>query len=220
MMGRRLKFSTRDWVTTIAVTILAILLAWGVHQIVVIRAQNVALSKALAAQRQQVQDLGQKPVAPPPATILKDPSATMGPPGTPGANGATGPAGRGVASLVCISGKWRVQYTDGTVDASAGACTGPPGPIGATGTTGVGGSNGTNGADGAAGQPGAAGPSGAPGPPGADGKNGSDGKDGADGAVGQPPASWTWTSPLGLTYTCTRNSDSPDSAPTYACAAA
>lgn len=43
---------------------------------------------------------------------------------------------------------------------------------------------------------------------------------GATGAQGPPPAAWTWTDPgSGQAMTCTRNTDSPDSAPTYACAA-
>ena len=42
---------------------------------------------------------------------------------------------------------------------------------------------------------------------------------GQDGADGKPPAGWTQPGPLpGQTLTCTRDGDSPDSAPTYTCA--
>ena len=57
--------------------------------------------------------------------------------------------------------------------------------------------------------PGPAGSPGPPGRPGADstvpGADGADGADGNQGPAGPPgyPASWSWTSPLGITYRCT-----------------
>lgn len=104
---------------------------------------------------------------------------------------------------------------------------GPPGPKGDRGEpgrtppclaepAGCQGQDGADGANGAPGEPGTAGPQGEP------GASGPAGQDGTDGADGQPPAGWTWTdpSPGGKTYTCTRDVDSPDSAPTYTCTAA
>lgn len=84
---------------------------------------------------------------------------------------------------------------------------GPPGRDGGTGATGPAGPTGPTGPPG---------PQGEPGPAGADGQAGADG---ADGAAGQPPASWTWTDSAGRTQSCTRDPESPDSAPTYTCTA-
>lgn len=43
---------------------------------------------------------------------------------------------------------------------------------------------------------------------------------GPTGQQGPPPAAWTWTDPgSGQDMTCTRDTDSPDTAPTYTCAA-
>ena len=99
---------------------------------------------------------------------------------------------------------------------------GSPGPSGAPGSPGSPGLNGSPGPPGASGAPGAdstvAGP---PGPPGPAGQDGKDGKDGTDGAPGRPPAGWSyaWTDGTGVTHnvTCTRTSDSPDSAAEYDC---
>ena len=101
---------------------------------------------------------------------------------------------------------------------------GPPGPSGAPGQpgpastvpgpAGTPGAVGPSGAPGAAGTDGAQGPAGPAGPAGADGKDGTDGHDGTDGS---PPAGWTWTDPLGVTYSCTR-SGGTDTAPLYSCA--
>lgn len=117
------------------------------------------------------------------------------------------------------------------------AAVGPIGPIGAQGPQGETGPQGTSGATGPTGPAGPTGPSGPsgdagpPGPPGPDGVNGADGAAGATGPPGpagpqgpagvdgKPPASWTWTSPAGVTYTCTRDAASPDDAPTYSCTA-
>lgn len=85
---------------------------------------------------------------------------------------------------------------------------GKPGAPGTPGPTGPAGAAGVPGKDGAAGEDGAPGPAGSPG---ATGPAGADGKD------GEPPASWTWTDHLGTKRTCTRDSGSLDSAPTYTC---
>jgi hypothetical protein len=83
---------------------------------------------------------------------------------------------------------------------------GPPGPVGPQGPSGP------------QGDPGSAGLQGVPGVPGEKGDPGVQGPVGPAGAQGAPPASWTWTF-LNFTYTCTRDAGSPDSAPTYTCAA-
>lgn len=93
---------------------------------------------------------------------------------------------------------------------------GPPGPMGLTGpappclyTPAR-----CQGAPGDAGTPGVAGPAGVEGQPGTTGPAGAQGTPGAPGA---PPAGWTWTDPLGATYSCTRDAASPEDAPTYTC---
>jgi hypothetical protein len=54
-----------------------------------------------------------------------------------------GPAGRGIADMECIdenpddpASRWRITYTDGTVDENAGPCRGPAGPRGEPGEPG------------------------------------------------------------------------------------
>jgi hypothetical protein len=108
--------------------------------------------------------------------------------GAPGAPGAPGPAGPAGAPG----------------PAGSAGVAGPKGVQGAAGPAGV---NGANGAAGAAGAPGPSGPAGATGPSGAPGPSGS---------PGAPPQSWTFTF-LRVTFTCTRDAGSPDSAPTYSC---
>jgi len=188
----------QDWAMIAAAVLGACMLGYLMYANRVRAAQIDALSSALAAQRQQAQRAGQTPVAPPPGQILATPTPLKG------ERGDTGPAGRGLASLVCLSGSWRVQYTDGTVDPNAGPCTGPPGPIGAAGAPGTAGQDGQPGTTGAPGPTGPPGPAGSPGP---------------SGAPGQPLASWTWTSALGIRYTCSRDPGSPDVAPSYTCTA-
>ncbi len=180
-------------------TVGAVVLGMVVYALQLQQRQIEALSSALSAQRAQAQRAGQTPVAPPPGAILANPTPIRG---EPGATGPTGPAGRGLSSIVCVSGVWHVGYTDGSMDTDAGACTGPPGPIGVTGSPGPAGPSGATGRDGV---PGAAGPAGPQGPA------------GSPGADGPPPAGWTWTSPAGNHYACTRDAGSPDSAPSYTC---
>lgn len=87
---------------------------------------------------------------------------------------------------------------------------GSPGPSGAPGTNGSVGTPGEAGPTGAAGAPGtdgAQGPAGAAGPQGEQGPKGDTGDTGPQGAAGPAPSSWTWTDPLGITYTCVPDSD-------------
>lgn len=87
---------------------------------------------------------------------VQDPASLRGEKGDPGAAGAPG---RGVADQQCVSGRWRVSYTDGAVDYDAGPCAEP----------GLPGASGAPGKDGADGQDGVQGPAG---PAGANGKDG------------------------------------------------
>ncbi len=88
---------------------------------------------------------------------------------------------------------------------------GVPGPPGTPGTDGATGAPGGPGTDGQPGEPGPAGSQGDPGPA------GSQGERGAPGANGEPPAGWTWLDGDGRTQSCTREPESPDTAPTYRC---
>ena len=204
----------RDWAVIAVALVVAAGLGWLFYANQV-RAQQVrALSAALAAQRAQAVQAGQSPVAPPPQQILATPTPIAGPSGPAGPAGLNG---RGIASARCVSAMWQVVYTDGSVDSSAGTCTGPAGPPGVSGSPGPAGTPGATGAPGQAGAPGAAGQQGDPGPA---GPTGSPGPAGSPGAAGKPPASWTWTSTLGVRYRCDRDPGSPDDAPTYTCSPA
>lgn len=100
---------------------------------------------------------------------------------------------------------------------------GPPGQPGPAGPSGPGGPTGLPGMDGDDGQGGTSGPQGDPGPAGPQGPaglQGPQGDPGADGQDGSPPSGWTWSDPLTrITYTCTRDTGSPDESPTYTCTA-
>lgn len=90
--------------------------------------------------------------------------------------------------------------------------TGSAGEPGPSGVPGLPGSNGSPGSPGVDGKPGEAGPAGAQGEPGPAGPSGQPGK------TGPPPSSWTSTDPVtGVTYKCVRDTESPDTAPTYTC---
>lgn len=132
----------------------------------------------------------QAPVPGPPGDI-----GPVGPPGPPGPTGPTGPTGpQGAPGLVGDTGPAGVP--------------GLPGPVGDQGPAGPAGEPGT---------PGESGPAGPAGPQGEQGAQGPPGEPGAPGQNGAPPASWTYTDLLGE-HTCSRDADSPDSAPTYTCA--
>lgn len=156
------------------------------------------LSAGLDTTRQQLQQHGVKPSAPPAQSIVG------GVPGVPGAAGAQGIPG--------VAGSPGIQGAPGRTGAKGdpGAASTVPGPAGQAGAPG---------ADSTV--PGPAGAQGDPGPAGAAGQDGKDGTNGRDGANGQPPAGWTytWTDGTGVTHqvTCARTADSPDSAPQYAC---
>jgi hypothetical protein len=181
-----MRMSRRDWAFLVAAAVAAVVLAWVIHAIGVVRAQNEALVAALATEQRQAQNAGLTPAAPAPSEILDDPQVIVGDRGEPGPQGPPGAQGP----------------------------TGNMGPVGPMGPPGVAGSPGSPGVDGAAGEQG---PQGEPGPGGPQGEPGPAGPAGADGVDGEPPASWTWTDQLGMQHECTRDTESPDDAPTYTC---
>jgi hypothetical protein len=155
------------------------------------------LSSSLDTTRQQLQQHGVTPSAPPAQSIVKAVPGLPGAVGAPGAQGAQGAPGS----------------------------TGPPGVPGSAGSPGPTGSPGpVSTVPGPGGSPGVAGPQGVPGVAGADGKDGAPGKDGTngtdgrDGANGAPPAGWTWTDPAGISYTCSPVDGFDPTAPRYTCA--
>lgn len=176
----RRSLRVRDWLFVLAVVAMVGGTIMAAYQVGHIRAERDALSIALTQQREQAEQSGQLPVAPPPEEIRRDPTIVRGPTGPAGPPGPPGPEGP----------------------------PGSPGPPGAGGARGPGGPGGVPGPSGPAGKDGADGEPGPAGPPGADGRDGADGK---------PPASWTYTDTLGRPVTCHRDTDSPDTAPTYTC---
>lgn len=154
----------------------------------------------------QVRALGAACVVDPATLPAKgDPGAAgergpVGPAGPPGPAGPAGPAG----------------LTGATGPAGQQGAAGPTGPAGSTGN------QGPPGADGQPGAPGTDGATGAPGAPGTDGLAGAPGDIGAPGEIGPagppgaPPAAWSWTF-SDVSYICTRDDGSLDTAPTYTC---
>jgi hypothetical protein len=160
------------------------------------------LSTSLDTTRQQLQQHGVTPSAPPAQSIVGGvpgvPGAT-GTPGRPGPSGAPGPSGS--PGPTGPTGKTGSAGADGTPGA-----TGPPGAAGNDGQTG------------AQGDPGPAGPQGDPGPAGPAGADGTNGTDGRDGTNGSPPAGWTYTDPNGVAYTCSPVDGFDPQSPRYTCA--
>ncbi|MEU0831309.1 collagen-like protein [Streptomyces sp. NPDC005969] len=124
-------------------------------------------NEARDALAQQVERLGESPVAGPPGSRGQPGQSVVGPPGPQGDQGKPGPIGP--TGLVGPSGSPGADGKDGA------AGVGSPGPTGAPGADG-------QSVVGPAGPKGDTGPTG---PPGADGRNGTDGKDGKDGKSGQ-----------------------------------
>lgn len=171
------------------------------------RAREAALmAEDVRSLREQVSDLGGKPIVPAPEERLGDGTALV-----PSVITSRGPAGR--------------DGTDGTdgrdgVDGARGAI----GPVGLPGPGGPPGANGTEGAPGLGGLGGPGGPAGPPGPAGADGAAGAAGPagpagaPGVDGAPGEPPVRWTYSDPDGGTFTCARVEPFDPFVPVYTCA--
>jgi hypothetical protein len=173
------------------------------------------LSKNLDTSRKQLTDHGIIPSAPSSKTVIEQVPGAQGAPGAAGAPGKNGEPG--------VSGPSGSPGPTGKAgQGGAPGAAGSPGPTGAPGVNGSDGAPGKDGAPGPAGQdgkdgaPGAQGPAGPVGPAGVAGQDGKDGKDGRDGA---PPASWTWTDPQGVSYTCTEDSGTDPAAPHYTCKA-
>lgn len=123
-----------------------------------------------------------------------DVSELRGPRGRPGEPGERGPAGP--------------RGRPGEGERGPPGPSGPPGPPGPEGEPGQPGGPGPTGPPG---EPGEAGPQGEPGPAGPTGETGPQGE------PGEPPASFTFEDALGRDQVCTRDPESPDSAPTYTC---
>ena len=131
----------------------------------------------------------------------RDVGQVVGQPGTPGAAGAMGAPGRGVVATVLDGVDLVVIYSDGTQE-NLGRIVGRDGDPG-RGITSVDGSTGRliitfdDGTTQDAGEL----------------------PRGPQGERGAPPAGWTVQRADGSTERCTRNSGSPDDAPTYSCTA-
>jgi hypothetical protein len=159
-----------------------------------------ALADALTQNRAKLVAVGEQPVGRPPEQIV----GKQGPPGQDGIPGPEGPPGR--------DGRDGRDATPAQVAAAVAAymkahpvAPGPTGPAG------------RDGRDGTDGQSPACltEPDQCRGPTGETGKAGADGAPGAD---GHPPAAWRWTDlATGTLYACSRDPDSPDSAPAYSC---
>lgn len=188
--ARRLR-KRGDYLAAAAALFAALVLGAVVTAFVILSRDLDEANQARDALAQQVESLGQEPVAGPPGSRGEPGKAVVGPSGPPGPTGpegSTGPTGP-----VGPSGK-----PAPTITPEPGA-PGEPGPPGPTGPAGPPGRDGVDGADGADGQ---------------DGRNGTDGQDGKN---GQPPAGWTYTDPKGVTYTCTRVAGFDPAAPRYEC---
>ncbi|MFD6080742.1 hypothetical protein ACFWG5_34765 [Streptomyces hydrogenans] len=196
-----------------ALVLVMLFLGWLAVQVVTLSQELRTANSARDALASQVEGLGESPIAGPPGSRgLPGESVTgpQGPQGPEGPTGPTGPPGRPGASgppgptPTAIPGPSGAPGADSTVPGPAGAdgATGPVGPAGPTGPAGP------------------VGPAGAPGKDGTDGLAGQDGAPGKDGADGRPPASWTYTDPQGVTYTCTPASGFDPAAPRYTCAPA
>lgn len=137
----------------VAIVGMLALMAIAVIQSVTVRDQSSIIATLSANNdllREQVQDAGEIPVAPPAETVV----GAQGSPGPAGAAGADGRDGTSVISVTCGSnGQWVVLYSTGRVQTEVGSC------VGTSGT------NGADGAPGAPGAPGATGPAGSPGEP-------------------------------------------------------
>lgn len=203
----RVERLARHWRMWTLAAVLCVLAGAVIAVAVVVHGQSSqidGLSTALDAQRKQAQQAGQTPVAKPPGEIKANPERpTVSP--EPGPAGPAGANGLSIVGARISSCRLILIREDGREFDAGPVC-------------GADGSRGPSGKPGAAGSPGPTGPAGADGATGPAGPKGDPGKDGTD---GQPPASYTIVSPIdGLTYDCTRDSGSPDSAPTYTCSAA
>lgn len=176
-------------------------------------AQNGAAAAVDTAKQanDKLEASGQTPVQIPQQAI----EAAQGATGATGATGSTGATGaQGPQGEPGVPGEPGRDGADGATGATG--ATGKDGATGATGSTGSSGQKGADGQPGAAGADGAAGPAGPAGP---QGEPGATGATGAQGNPGEPPVSWTYTDPLGQSYTCSRVPDFSASAPRYSCAA-
>lgn len=154
-----------DVLTAVAAVLLGAAFAWIMLSIQGLNHELKNSNEARDLLAQQVEDLGETPVAGPPGSRGEPGNSVTGPPGPQGPQGERGPVG--LRGPVGPSG----SPGENGINGAAGQ-TGVPGSPGAAGA------DGTDGATGPAGPPG---PQGEPGPAGAQGEQGPAGEDGADG---------------------------------------
>lgn len=182
------------WMRSIAIMAATIALLIGVGSSAVTngyqQAQISTLSANNDALRSQVQQLGERPVAPPAEDVTGTTPSIAPIPGPSGSSGTNGRDGRDATSAQIAQGvaEYCLAHT---------SCTGPPGR------------DGTNGKDGVPG------PAGADGAAGANGADGAPGLPGTPGAPGEPPVSWTTADG----EFCSRTTPFDPAAPTYSCVA-
>lgn len=203
MKAEERRWRRGDLLAVLGALALGVVLAVILLSIQNLRSDLQIANEARDALATQVKGLGATPVAGEPGS--RGEVGPSGPPGPPGkdapsaAPGATGPPGK--------SGESGKPGADSTA----------PGPSGAAGRNGSDSTvPGPTGPAGAAGQDGR---DGADGVPGQDGADGTDGANGADGRPGEPPVSWTYTDPAGVSYTCRRVDGFDASNPRYTCSA-
>jgi len=161
------------------------------------------LASNLDRSREQLQDHGITPSAPPAKTVVEQVQGAKGDKGDPGAAGPSGPAGP--------SGSPGPRGPKGdTGEAGQG---GTPGAAGSTGPSGAPGAPGKDGKDGEPGPAGPAGPQGPAGPAGPQGPQGEQGPKGDKGDPGTLPSTMTFHHADDSTETCTLQSDGT----TYEC---
>lgn len=183
------------------------------RQIDALTVANTNLATGLTTTERQLEALGVKPSAPPPAQII-------------GEAGPAGPQGPGPsdAQVQLAVDSYLIEHppsqtaSDSAVAATVAAyltahppAPGPP-PSDAQVATAVSAYMSAHPAP--SGPPGPVGSQGPQGDPGV-GEQGPQGPAGPAGQDGSPPAGWTWTDPSGVTYDCTRDGQTPT--PHYTC---
>lgn len=178
------------------------------------------LASGLDAARTQLQQHGLTPSVPPPSDLLR------GLPGPAGPAGVQGPGPTDVQVQTAVDAYLAIHPPAGGTNATDAqiitavtaylrANPPPPGPPGPGPTdTQIAGAVAVY----VSAHPPPAGPQGNPGPQGGQGvagTTGAQGPTGPTGATGPPPAGWSYTDPLGLTYDCAPDNQSPP--PHYTC---
>lgn len=178
-----------DGLAVVAAIVLGATVCWILLEVLALQDDLRASNDARDALAEQVQSLGEKPIAGPPGSRGEPGKSTEGQQGPSGPPGPSGTAGKDAPTITPSPGPPGPQGPVGP----AGADSTIPGPAGPTG------------------------PAGQDGAPGQDGQDGQDGVDGADGSDGTPPSEWTFTDQDGNTYRCVPVSDFDPAQPRYQC---